>query len=215
MSPTNSSPIARFIARTSVSESRHRQPQPTLLQGAQDFFGRNVSDQIILRKRASAEPADRRIEAAAAGIERGQDLCPRCGRACCAGELRPRIPGSPATPRSRLAESVPGLPLRRYPPEKCADSQAGDRPRRFHDLLFAPRIAIRIAERHRNVGDHLQPASSALSLILFNDRLIFFRRLILIPAQKRFGNGTGIAERVDRSRSRWRAPRLSRSRQCR
>ena len=187
----------RVIHRHDVARDPDRQVHPTLLQSANDFFRRNISDELVLRERTSAQSADGRIEAPAPGIDTPPAPCAAAAARCCAYERRPRISGSRATPPPRPDESVPAPPLRPCPPgkSKCMP---------MLKILFAPlpRPSLRSTDRHTDYRTPLKcmrpspgPHPSAISLIRLQHRLIFLRRLVLISAQERLGNGAGIAER--------------------
>ena len=119
-----------------------------LLQSANDFFRRNVSDEHVLREWASAQSTDGRIEAPAPSLERSQHLCTRCGAR--AVHMNSYLAFWAATQRRRY-DSMNPFRLRSSDcirQRNCADSHAEDRSRRFHDLLFGPRVAIRVTECH-------------------------------------------------------------------
>ena len=61
----------RAIHRHDVGERiPYRQPHATLLQSANDFFRRNVSDEHVLREWASAQSTNGRVEAPAPSLVR-------------------------------------------------------------------------------------------------------------------------------------------------
>ena len=77
------------------------------------------------------------------------------------------------------------------------DAEIGNAPYRLHHFAFAPRIAIRISECHRDVNDRVE--NGVVGTLL--DRLQYFaillERLVLVLAQKCRGDRVRIAEGRD------------------
>ncbi len=78
------------------------------------------------------------------------------------------------------------------------DPETADELRGVRNFLFAPGIPVRVPERHRNVGDHLQASFSRARVDSLQRRSIFLQRLILVPAQERLRNRIRKAKCVHR-----------------
>ena len=63
--------LADLLVEGRRLHGREREVHAALGQRANHFLGRDVSDHLILRKRAAAEAAERGVETAAAGVEGG------------------------------------------------------------------------------------------------------------------------------------------------
>ena len=65
---------------------------------------------------------------------------------------------------------------------------------RLHHFVLIPRIAIWIPKCHRDVDDHVELGIVGPLLDRFQYFVILIGRLVLVLAQKRFGNRVGVSQ---------------------
>src|ERR1039458_1603224 len=171
-------------AEERVQRLQHGQLRAVFAQGFDYGFCRNISNQVILREGTSAETADGGIEAATAGFI-GRD------------DFRGGLVGAAVQVDSYLEITILGhhsgddllnLLGRRYAYGIGKGDRANllqlEQANGFDDLIYAPVIAVGIAEGHRDVDDSVEPRFIGLLLDLFQFLDSVFQSLPLIVLQK-------------------------------
>src|ERR1022692_4908670 len=167
-----------------VQRLQHGQLRAVFAQGFDYGFCRNIPNQVILREGTSAETADGGIEAATAGFI-GRD------------DFRGGLVGAAVQVDSYLEITILGhhsgddllnLLGRRYAYGIGKGDRANllqlEQANGFDDLIYAPVIAVGIAEGHRDVDDSVEPRFIGLLLDLFQFLDSVFQSLPLIVLQK-------------------------------
>ena len=111
----------------------------------------------------------------------------------------------------RFARALPAPP---YPQARFARACVDQRAHASDTASDAPRVAIRISEGHGEIGHHARPASPASAVTVSQLMQRFFRRLMLIAAEKLGGDRIGKTQSRPR-RCGWRVLRPFHSPRCR
>src|SRR5438105_1114214 len=177
----------------------NRRLNRALRQRFQQNFGRNISHQLVLGKRTSSQPAQRRVKSPAPGIVCRQNFFRRLlppavqvyadfSRRAKFGNHRLHQVGD--LRRVRKSDGISE--------GNSFNAHLNNIARALNDLFFIPQVAIRIAKGHGDINHQAESSflRSLLDCLQHLQRL--FQCLVLILFQKSWRKRVGKPQRADR-----------------